>query len=599
MDENELVLPEGDELRNLSDQDLTSFETRAVAAIEARLQADSVTAADVEWATGVEAQVDRAAAERARRTSEAGAPAAASAIVARMRGRTVPATTTPEPAEPSPAEPAEPAAPVEGELITADGRPVGGARAVPRAFGGLSGPRYRLNDGLRGKTPVSAATMDPLTASARSGSILQRAQQFAKVSEMDARDLSVLVASADVPGFTQGGKIGDMTSLVKAMQKRARTLPVAHGNGQRVHVAELQRRHAYAVDDRMDLETLTAIIDMASDPAILTAAGGWCAPLEISYDFYNIVCLDGAVDLPRIGAPRGGLSWPISASFGDISALDGVVWTWTNTMDVAAVTGTGQSGIKPCVRVPCPDYTQAVLDCDGMCVTVGNLTSDAFPELIANHLRLVEAIHAHYMNNRLITQMALPANSTAVNTTQTDGPASVDFLNVSTFYRRHLIEKYAMCDDAIIEGVYPRFAKDMIKNDLRLVGGVTPDAVNCVSDEMLADWLDCAGVRAQFVADWQVRGDGQPGAATAPTAWPGTVNFLLYPAGTFARLEGMTLDLGVVRDSTLNETNDFTAAWMEECWALAKIGHESLNVTLDTCVNGSRGALDQSACTQV
>jgi len=594
MSDNELVLPEGDDIRSLSDQGLEDFETRALAAIEARLASDTLTADDVAWATSVEQQIERVAAERGRRAADANAPAAAAEIRARLAARTAPA---PAPVgNPAGDSGEDTSTAVEGELLTADGRPAGGARAVHRQFGGLSGPKYRLNDQLRGKGRNAAQTFDPYAAGG--GSLLSRAQQFARVSEAEQRtDLSVLVASADVPGFTQGGRLGDMDSLVRAMVQRARTLPVSNGNGQRVPVAQAQRKYAHTIDHRADLDQITQIMAMATDPALLTAAGGWCAALEVIWDLYNIVCTDGAVDLPIIGTPRGGLSWPVSPSFGDISALPGIVWTWTNTMDVAAVTGTAQSGVKPCVRVPCPDYIQAVNDCDGVCVTVGNLTSDAFPELIANHLRLVEAIHAHYMNNRLILAMA--AAGTPVNTTQTDGPASVDFLNVSAFYRRHLIEKYAMCDDAVIEGVFPRFARDMMKNDLRMTGAVSPSDTFCVSDEMLADWLDCAGIRAQFVSDYQVRATGFPGAATAPTAWPATTEFMLYPAGTFAKLQGMTLDLGVVRDSTLNETNDHTAAWFEECWALAQIGHESLTVTMDTCVNGSRGALDQSACAQV
>jgi hypothetical protein len=64
---------------------------------------------------------------------------------------------------------------------------------------------------------------------------------------------------------------------------------------------------------------------------------------------------------------------------------------------------------------------------------------------------------------------------------------------------------------------------------------------------------------------------------------------MIYAAGTFIKGNGLRLDLGVVRDSTLNETNDFTAAWSEECHLVAKVGHESrrytiaLNVAGDTC----------------
>ena len=68
-------------------------------------------------------------------------------------------------------------------------------------------------------------------------------------------------------------------------------------------------------------------------------------------------------------------------------------------------------------------------------------------------------------------------------------------------------------------------------------------------------------------------------------------NFL-YAAGTVARGNGMTLDLGVVRDSTLNARNDFTAAWMEECHLIARFGHEVREYTTNACPDGTTGAAD-------
>ena len=69
------------------------------------------------------------------------------------------------------------------------------------------------------------------------------------------------------------------------------------------------------------------------------------------------------------------------------------------------------------------------------------------------------------------------------------------------------------------------------------------------------------------------------------------VILLLYAAGTFLHGNGMSLDLGVVRDSVLNETNDHTAAWSEEAHLIAKVGHESRRYTVGFNVNGSTSAL--------
>src|SRR6185369_4531183 len=103
-----------------------------------------------------------------------------------------------------------------------------------------------------------------------------------------------------------------------------------------------------------DPAEIDEILQMVTNPDALVAAGGWCAPSEISYDFYNIVCEDGMLDLPTVGITRGGLQIPTSPSFGDVADQ---IWTWNETQDIAAVTGTAQSGTKPCYRVDCPAYT--------------------------------------------------------------------------------------------------------------------------------------------------------------------------------------------------------------------------------------------------
>jgi hypothetical protein len=583
VEENELVLPEGDEIQSLADEDLDAYEAHAVGQINSLFESESTSADDVAAAEAFEGHISRVRNERDRRTGERVELAARRDAVLERVG----------------AAPAAGDAAAKGAVVTAGAttaatevtRPQGGTTTALRELGGIAGPKRNLNPSLRGQKPAPS--------NGDLGVDLAKAQSFAKVTNTEPRRQSVLTASADIPGFIMGSEIPSMADLVTAMNKRSRMMPVtSDGEGQRVLVASLQRDFTHKMDTRdMSLEEMSALLELAANPENLVATGGWCSPHEISYDFYNIVCIDGLVDLPTVGINRGGLSVPISASFGDISALPGVVWTWTNTQDVAAATGTAQSGVKPCVRVPCPAYRDYELACDGMCVTVGNLTNDAFPELIANHLRLVEAIHAHYMNTRLIAQLVSTTNSTAVGTIGTDEPANSVVLGAAALQRRDYIEKYSMCDDAIVENIYPRWAKDVMREDLKYRTGVSD--LMCVTDSMLADWLDCRNIRAQFVADWQVRASGFPGATGASTAWPATMQFLTFPAGTFVRGQGMTLDLGVVRDSVLNATNDFTAAWMEECWLLAKVGHESRLVTLDIGVNGRTGIADLTGITHV
>lgn len=396
----------------------------------------------------------------------------------------------------------------------------------------------------------------------------------------------VITASSDIPGIVQGSELSNMNDLVRAMHKRSRTLKNFSGQ---IPVATLERRFAHNMNLDATDETVHSVIQAATNPGVLTAAGGWCAPSTISYEFYNIVCEQGLIDLPTIGIDRGGIRFPTSASFGDISTD---VWHWNETQDIAAATGTAQSGIKTCFRVACPAYSESRLSCDGFCLTVGNLTQDAFPELIANQLILLMAARAHFTNSNIITQLV--TGSTAVTFTPTGHGWAAPLLEAVELQVMDYRIKFRMCDDALLEAVFPTWVLAGFRADLAKRQGMSDFEV---TDQMIARWFTIRGVRAQFVQDWQVGTSGLLGQSTPSTAWPNSVQFLLYAAGTWVRGNGLNLDLGVIRDSTLNATNDFTAAWMEDCYLTARVGHESRVVTVPLCANGAVGSQVTMGCT--
>ena len=410
-----------------------------------------------------------------------------------------------------------------------------------------------------------------------------------------ARDEVVITASADIPGFTQGGQIESLERLAEAFHNRARTMPVSRsGNPDPVMIGSLQREFTFQLNENATPKQINDVLTAATDVDVLVAAGGWCAPSEISYDFFNVVCEDGAIDLPTVGLNRGGTQYPTSPSFGDLAGQDGIVWTWTEQDDIDAIDSA--SIIKPCVRLECPTFVDRRKDCDGFCVTAGNLVDFAYPELVANWLRLVMAIRSHATNARIIDLMLNGGGSgddigasLAVDHTGLLGNVTAKLLTSIELSITDYRSKFAMCDDAVLEVVLPNWARMVIRADLANREGID---VFAVTDGMIADWFNIRDARVQFVGDWQVRSAGLPGAATALTDLPDTLDYMVYAPGTFVRGNGMTLDLGVVRDSTLNEQNDHTAAWAEECYALLKPGHESRVVTVDICAAGNTGADD-------
>jgi hypothetical protein len=454
----------------------------------------------------------------------------------------------------------------DAELVAASAKPQGGAKTNPRTAGNFKNPTLADAQQNAPKVPVP-------------------------------RKESVLTAGADIPDFAPGSKLGDMDALVAAMQSRARHAPTTSrgDDAQRYPVASLIRDFRYTLSLDSTPAEVNEVLTAAANPDILTAAGGWCSPSEISYDFYNIVCEDGALDLPTVGINRGGIRWPTSASFADV-VLGGALWSWNETQDVAAVTGTAQSGVKTCGRVPCPAYNEARLHCDGICLTVGNLTEDAFPEVIANHLKLVMASHYHKLNRARINEVrALSASFTVTNGDAGAGTVA-NVLGALELQATDYRERYAMCKDAVLEVIAPRWLRGPMRSDLRRRMGACTDTLSA-SDAMLMNLFDALNLRIQWVNDYQVRTAGFPGVpGTLPTAWPLTVEFMMYAPGTVVLGQGLRLDLGVIRDSVLNQTNDHTATWMEECWLIFNPGHEVRRLTVNICPDGTTGAADLVAC---
>jgi hypothetical protein len=487
------------------------------------------------------------------------------------------------------------ATPSAPQLVTASGnRPAGGARAVSRDLGGTSGPQHRLNPSLSG------------------------ARSFAPAAEPAAAQLAI-TASVGLPGqFEPGAKIDGLRQLGDLAERRARGMANAGGRYSARHPGDpyggvqiASVRNDWGADvfsDSTPLDTMQAYMErvqgnrLASKMETLVAAGGWCAPLMPRYDFFNIACEDGMIDLPTFGVERGGVSFPDSPSLADTFSpalpwytafsSSTVPWLWTNTDDILAVTG---SPTKPCIRVPCSSMVDVVLECYGICLTAGNLADNAWPESTRNFLRLLMAAHFHAANARYIARIAtLATQITGCSVAGTGATAPI--LHTAELSSWDYRAKFGMCDSDVIEWVLPTWAKGLIRADLAKRTGVDPRAGFNITDADIASWFDVRNIRVQFVQDYQVRASGQPGALTPITNYPTTIKGLMYAAGTVARGNGMTLDLGVVRDSTLNETNDFTAAWMEECHLIAQFGHEIREYTMAVCPDGTTGAADLTSC---
>lgn len=438
----------------------------------------------------------------------------------------------------------------------------------------------------------------------RATASLAETSQHAPDSRVPEKRLAV-TASVDIPGVAHGDGITSLRSLTDVVQRKAKSMPVTNdGTGNHQLVATIRNEFDHTIDKRTSLSEVGELLRHMTSPdkqQSLVAGGGWCAPSEIRYDFFDISCADGMIDLPTVGITRGGIQFPVSPTLADTTisgAFGGFAvtfdetsnpWLWTEASDIAAATG---SPTKPCVRVPCPTFDEERLECYGICLTAGNLTDDAYPEATQHMIQLLMNAHAHAMNARLIALMVARSN-VAVSTGEFAGggtpatakPAYQQFLSGVDLGATDYRARYGMCIDDVLEVVAPYWVRNAIRADLAWRTGV--DLLS-VPDSMINQFFVDRNLRVQWVNDWQVRGASQFGNASTPmTAWPTSAQVMIYAAGTFVHGQGLSLDLGVVRDSVLNATNDFTAAWSEECHLIARVGPESRLYTITFSVMGA------------
>lgn len=453
----------------------------------------------------------------------------------------------------------------------------------------------------RGSTAALVAALGEgkldLQGTIKKAASLSDARKFAP-QQVAPKKRMAITAAVDIPGLARNDELSNLSALGEAFHKRARSMTTTTDNPQFQLVASIRNEFEYTVDDRTSpgqIEELFHRLVNEDTKGALVAGGGWCAPSDIRYDFFNIAGGVRKVDLPTFGVTRGGIRFPTSPSIADAFGSNAlapfavnysntsVPWIWSEADDQAAATGS--SPRKPTVRVPCPSFNERRLECYGLTVTAGNLSDDAYPEATTNFLRLVTAAHEHAMNSRTLQQMT--ALSTAAVTTgsyaATGQPAYNAFTGGISLAAVDYRAKYGMDSDAVLEVVLPAWVPEVVAADL----SHRRDAdFIAVTEAQIQSWLNARGVRVQFVDDYQVRGANQFGNATAMNAWPTSATFMMYAAGTFMYGNGLQLDLGVVRDSTLNAANDHTAAWSEECHLVAMVGHESRQYTVRFAVAG-------------
>jgi hypothetical protein len=391
-----------------------------------------------------------------------------------------------------------------------------------------------------------------------------------------------ITAGADIPGYTAGSSISSMAEVAEAMAKRLHGLRrVNGGDGEQHIVASISTQFPEARTLNQDAQANWDKVQAVVGPEALVASGGHQAPFEVKYDIFGLGSAVRPVrdSLPRFQADRGGIRYitpPVLSSYAS------AVGVWTAANDSAE---TPSPASKLSLTVAAASETTVSTDAVTLQLQFGNLLSRAYPELIARHNELGLIQHAREAEGNLMAKIG--AASTAVTSTSVIGMGR-DFLvqlgRAAAAYRaRHRLDA-----DAPLRAIIPAWVKDAMAADLTLA---MPGDSSLNAYAEIDAYIASRGIIATFALDTAAGASpfGAQGSG-AMVEFPDTFVWYIFAEGSFLFLDGGTLDLGVIRDSTLVGTNDYKM-FVETFENVALVGVESLQVTSTINVNGVAAAL--------
>ena len=413
--------------------------------------------------------------------------------------------------------------------------------------------------------------------------------------------------SPDAPGYV-AGKVGFREialgiDSVKPGQRSSRRPTGQKGAFSTQRLASMTRNSKLVSDSHelvAEIERVTAQINggefagNAVTASALVAAGGWCTPSEQLYDFCEVPEAVDLISLPEITIRRGGIRWPVEP---DVSALltDYAFQFFFSETELEAEDGEGNpTAVKECISIPCADeFEELRLAAIGYCVEAGILQDQGWPELTEWFLRTFAAAHLRGISWRTIQDMVAGSGAPKVIPfAALSVGATSSVLNGLALQATNLRLNKGLSRSATIEGVAPSWFAEVIRADLAIQEGVDTKAV---SDAQISSWLAARNIYLQYVADWQSRGAGQPGHMDT-LQWPGSVNVLLYPAGTWFRSMQDVIDLGVMYPKEQLQVNRYTRFFTEDSIAVGKRCDQSINVQIPLCVNGAIGERIEVTC---
>lgn len=403
------------------------------------------------------------------------------------------------------------------------------------------------------------------------------------------------VATQDGPRISTRAELGER---LMSLHRSTQAPPDGSRSMQRAaHLSWADSVHQFSSDEGHNLAVAAEIyaneqakarkdISAGFDATLaLQAATGICGPAEVRYEEFELgSATAGILNLPSTTLTRGKLTVPDSLTYDDLRETSGIAFPYDSS------DGDGTHGVvtKACWTVPCGTTRDFELKAEQSCFTLSNFLGMFNPERAAHAVSQGLMAHAHRVNKRLIAELEADTRTVTNSSTDHGGGAIVNFfrdvVHAAALYR----DKYRLNQSDVLEvlapyGVLPALMVDGITRPNAEANGFrVAEAISRLQSEN--------NIRVQFLYDWT----GHEMVANPGGFGDQGQSILIFPAGSVLHATAATLDLGEVRDSTLNSTNDYSV-WVETFDGIVVLGPEVTHIDDGVyCPSGQVGAENAS-----
>lgn len=328
----------------------------------------------------------------------------------------------------------------------------------------------------------------------------------------------------------------------------------------------------------------------------ILASGGWNTPSPVIFDLGpNIHTTARPVDaaLASVGLDRGSLTWVRQPKLTDIVTggpgnTGAAVGVWTVADDESATDGNPKKSHQ---RVGTPTTVTKELEALYQSLEMGVLQSRAFPEWVRRWQELTDVAWARMAETFLLDQIEDSPLVKFISQGIVVG-AVRDYLAMIISLVSQERTRLRMDQRAPVRVLYPVWLQTVVQMDLLRDGTRAEQGAQILAADYIEGQLARNAINASAYLDSSTDG-GQllPAQNDADdlNEFPTRTRSYIFHEGAFVKGDGGTLDLGVVRDADLVDTNDYRM-FSESFETVLDRGEWAYVADIDVCPSGTGSA---------